>query len=184
MKVIQTKIKGLAVFEPTVWKDERGYFFESYNGQRLADAGFEYNWMQDNEAFSSKGVLRGLHYQREPYGQTKLVRVVSGEVLDVAVDLRKDSSTYGQSFSVILSGKNKKQLLVPRGFAHGYVVLSSEAYFLYKVDNIYKASAEVGIRYDDRDLKIDWILPNDQLILSDKDRSHPSFANHIPFAHG
>ena len=181
MNVIKTKFEGLLVLEPKVWGDDRGYFFESYNKNTLAEHGIEFNWIQDNEAFSERGVLRGLHYQTAPYGQTKLVRVSQGEVLDVVVDLRKESSTYGKSFSLILSGINKKQLLVPKGFAHGYVVLSDTALFLYKVDNVYNAEAEEGVSFDDPSLAIDWILPNEGLKLSQKDKNNPLFADHVPY---
>lgn len=181
MNVIKTKIDDLVVIEPNVWGDRRGYFFESYNKEKQVAHGIEYNWIQDNEAFSEKGVLRGLHYQKAPFGQAKLVRVAHGEVLDVVVDIRKDSKTYGETFSIILSGTNKKQLLVPRGFAHGYIVLSKTALFLYKVDNVYNQKAEEGISYDDPSLDIDWILKNDEIMLSDKDKLNPTFANHIPY---
>ena len=181
MKVTKTKFEGLLVLEPKVWGDDRGYFFESYNKNTLEQLGIQFNWMQDNEAFSEKGVLRGLHYQTPPYQQTKLVRVSKGEVLDVVVDLRKDSSTYGKSFSVILSGTNKKQLLVPSGFAHGYIVLSNTALFLYKVDNAYNFEAEEGISFDDPALEIDWILPKESLKLSQKDQNNPLFVDHVPY---
>ena len=181
MKVISTNIDDLLVIEPKVFGDDRGYFFESFNKELYAENGIDYNWIQDNEAYSSKGVLRGLHYQKSPFGQTKLVRVIQGEVLDVVVDLRKDSITYGKFFSIILSGTNKKQLLVPRGFAHGYVVLSENAIFAYKVDNVYKKEEEAGIRFDDPELGIDWILPKDKLILSKKDSVLPIFGEHIPY---
>lgn len=181
MNVIKTDIEDLVVFEPKVWGDERGYFFESYNKKGQIEKGFDFNWIQDNEAFSERGVLRGLHYQKAPYGQAKLVRVAFGEVLDVAVDIRRNSKTFGKSFSIILSGTNKKQLLVPRGFAHGYVVLSPTALFLYKVDNTYLTAEEEGIRYDDPSLDIDWILPSSELILSKKDKLNPYFENYIPY---
>lgn len=181
MNVIKTNIDDLIVFEPKVWGDERGYFFESYNKKALIEKGFDFDWIQDNEAFSERGVLRGLHYQKAPFGQTKLVRVAFGEVLDVVVDIRKKSRTFGMSFSIILSGTNKKQLLVPRGFAHGYVVLSPTALFLYKVDNTYISAEEEGIKYDDASLDIDWILPSSELILSEKDKKNPFFDNHIPY---
>jgi len=181
MKVIETNIEDLVVFEPKVWGDDRGYFFESYNENTLLEKGFDFNWIQDNEAFSERGVLRGLHYQVAPYGQTKLVRVTQGEVLDVVVDIRRGSKTYGKAFSVILSGTNKKQLLVPKGFAHGYIVLSPSALFLYKVDGAYSAENEAGIKWDDPQLGIDWILPSSEIILSDKDQENPSFEQHVPY---
>jgi len=181
MNIIKTNIDDLVVFEPQVWGDHRGYFFESYNKNTFLEKGYDFNWIQDNEAYSERGVLRGLHYQKAPFGQTKLVRVAYGEVLDVVVDIRKESKTYGRSFSIILSGTNKKQLLVPKGFAHGYVVLSPTALFLYKVDNPYNASEEEGIHYNDSSLDIDWILPENEIRLSDKDKKNPSFENHIPY---
>ncbi|MEM9545450.1 MAG: dTDP-4-dehydrorhamnose 3,5-epimerase [Bacteroidota bacterium] len=181
MNVIKTNIEDLLVFEPKVWGDERGYFFESYNMSTLKENGLAFDWVQDNESFSEKGVLRGLHYQLPPFGQTKLVRVAYGEVLDVVVDIRIGSKTFGKTFSIILSGTNKKQLLVPRGFAHGYVVLSPTALFLYKVDNVYNAESDAGIRFDDPDLGIDWILPSNEVVQSKKDMANPFFANHIPY---
>lgn len=181
MNVLETNMEGLVVFEPKVWGDERGYFFESYNQRLLKEKGIDLNWIQDNEAFSRKGALRGLHYQKAPYGQAKLVRVAYGEVLDVVVDIRKNSKTFGKTFSLVLSGTNKKQLLVPKGFAHGYVVLSDTALFLYKVDNYYNVEAEEGIFYNDPKLAIDWILPVNDLIVSEKDSKNPIFDNHIPY---
>lgn len=173
MKVIDTPIKDLKVLEPKVWGDHRGYFFESWNKQVMEDAGLCYDWIQDNEALSSKGVLRGLHYQQGAAGQAKLVRVAEGMVQDVVVDIREKSETYGQSFSIMLSAENKKQLLIPRGFAHGYLVVSDTAKFLYKVDNVYDPKAENGIRYDDPTLSIDWQLPTNNLLISDKDKILP-----------
>lgn len=181
MNVIKTKFEDLLVFEPKIWGDERGYFFESYNRNTLQEFNVNNEWIQDNEAYSERGVLRGLHYQKAPFGQAKLVRVAHGEVLDVVVDLRQKSKTYGQSFSIILSGTNKKQMLVPRGFAHGYAVISPKALFLYKVDNVYSAENEFGIRYDDATLNIDWILPKEEILLSEKDKMNESFENHIPY---
>ncbi len=181
MNVIKTNIDDLIVFEPKIWGDRRGYFFESFSQKTFFDKGFDFNWIQDNEAFSERGVLRGLHYQKAPFGQTKLVRVAHGEVLDVVVDIRKHSKTFGKSFSIILSGTNKKQLLVPRGFAHGYVVLSPTALFLYKVDHIYNFEAEEGISFDDPALGVDWILPAEEIILSDKDKVNPKLENYIPY---
>jgi len=180
MKIIKTKIKDLLVIEPTVWGDDRGYFYESFKAQSLIDAGYDFDWKQDNEASSTRGVLRGLHYQVGEMAQTKLVRVPVGEVLDVVVDLREDSDTYGQSFSIILNAMNKKQLLVPRGFAHGYVVLSQHALFLYKVDNHYSKDHEAGIQYNDPALDIDWILKPEELIISEKDKVQPTFADKKP----
>ena len=168
-------MEGLLVFEPRVFKDERGYFFESWNERTMADHGIHHHFVQDNEAKSCKGVLRGLHYQLEPHAQTKLVRVISGEVLDVVVDLRPSSPTFGQSLSVILSSTNFKQMLIPKGFAHGYIVLSEEAVFAYKCDNYYHKEAEGGIKFDSGLLGIDWILPPSSFLLSDKDRVLPEF---------
>jgi dTDP-4-dehydrorhamnose 3,5-epimerase len=175
MTITKTNFDGVWVIEPKVWYDDRGYFYESYNDAVFHDAGLHFDWVQDNEAKSTKGVLRGLHFQKTTYAQTKLVRVVQGEVLDVIVDLRKDSQTYGQHLSIILSSKNFKQLLVPRGFAHGYVVLSDEAIFSYKCDNFYSKEAEAGIKYDDPDLNIDWILSEDLHLISPKDQVLPYF---------
>jgi dTDP-4-dehydrorhamnose 3,5-epimerase len=181
MNIIQTEFEEVVLIEPAVWPDSRGYFFESYNHDKFLGKGLEYNWVQDNEAKSTKGVLRGLHYQLPPYAQTKLVRVISGEVLDVIVDIRPGSPTFGKHLSVVLSGSNFKQLLVPRGFAHGYVVLSDEAVFAYKCDNFYNKDSERGIQYDDKDLGIDWILAVEQLIISDKDINNLPFNNHSIF---
>ena len=176
MKIVQTPLKGCVVLTPTVFSDGRGSFFESYKKETFNEAlGQEVNFVQDNESFSSKGVLRGLHFQKGAFAQAKLVRVVHGSVLDVAVDLRPDSTTYGQHFSIELSADNKKQLFVPRGFAHGFVVLSNTAVFSYKCDNYYNKESERGIIYNDPMLNIDWILPSEQLQLSEKDLLLPKF---------
>jgi len=175
MKVIETSIPDLLVLEPKIWSDDRGYFFESYNEEKLRSLGIHYHWIQDNEALSSKGVLRGLHFQKGEHSQAKLVRVIKGEVLDVVVDLRNESKTFGKTFSLLLNGINKKQLLVPRGFAHGYIVLSEKAIFSYKVDNNYAPEHDSGIRYDDKQLDIDWLLPKEEIILSSKDTELPFF---------
>ena len=174
----QTDIEGLIVFDPKVWGDDRGYFFESYNAKIFAQAGIDAQFIQDNQARSTKGVLRGLHYQTGDFAQAKLVRVLEGEVLDVVVDIRTDSTTYGQSFSVLLSSQNKKQLFVPRGFAHGYVVLSETAEFFYKVDNWYAKESEGGIRWNDPQLNIDWQMDHAQLQLSEKDKRLPFLGSH------
>lgn len=174
----QTDIDGLIVFAPKVWGDDRGYFFESYNEKIFAQAGIDAQFIQDNQARSTKGVLRGLHYQIGDFAQAKLVRVLEGEVLDVVVDIRTDSPTYGQSFSILLSSQNKKQLFVPRGFAHGYVVLSETAEFFYKVDNWYAKESEGGIRWDDPQLKIDWQMDRAEIQLSEKDKILPIFGSH------
>lgn len=178
MNMIDTPIAGLWVFEPTVYYDERGYFFESYNRRVWADAGIDTNFVQTNQARSTRGVLRGLHYQVEPMAQAKLVRVVEGEVLDVVVDLRDGSPTYGQWYSVRLSTENKRQLYVPRGFAHGYVVLSETAEFVYKCDNYYSKAHEGGIRFDDPTLRIDWQFDLSGVIVSEKDRALPFLGEH------
>lgn len=180
MPVSTTPIKGLLLFEPRVFHDERGYFFESYNQQTWSEAGAHSVFVQDNEAHSTYGVLRGLHYQTGEAAQAKLVRVVAGEVLDVAVDLRPGSETYGQWYSVRLSAENKRQLLVPRGFAHGYVVLSESAEFVYKCDNFYSKAHEGGLRYDDPTLNIDWEIDLKKVIVSDKDKALPLFGAHLP----
>lgn len=178
MPFIETGIPDLVLFEPQVWADERGYFFEAFNEKTFAEAGITCSFVQDNQARSVRGVLRGLHYQVGPYAQAKLVRVLEGEVLDVAVDLRPDSPTYGRWFGVHLSAENKRQLFVPRGFAHGYVVLSEEAEFFYKCDNFYSREHEGGIRYNDPTLAIDWEIPAQVVILSDKDQDLPIFGLH------
>jgi len=176
MKIVQTPLKGCVVLTPTVFSDGRGSFFESYKKEAFNEAlGQEVSFVQDNESFSSKGVLRGLHFQKGAFAQAKLVRVVHGSVLDVAVDLRPDSTTYGEHFSIELSADNKKQLFVPRGFAHGFVVLSDTAVFSYKCDNYYNKESESGIIYNDPTLNIDWILPSEQLQLSEKDLLLPKF---------
>jgi dTDP-4-dehydrorhamnose 3,5-epimerase len=167
----ETKLKGCFVLEPTVHGDDRGYFFESFNQQIFENGiGSKVDFVQDNQSFSKFGTLRGLHFQKGDSAQAKLVRVLSGEVLDVAVDIRPESATFGEHVSVKLTAENKKQLFVPRGFAHGFVVLSEEAEFFYKCDNLYNKSAEGGIIYNDPELNIDWIVPTSELILSEKDR--------------
>ncbi|MCB0546386.1 MAG: dTDP-4-dehydrorhamnose 3,5-epimerase [Phaeodactylibacter sp.] len=178
MPFIDTPIDGLKVFLPNVWEDTRGYFFESFNQNLFEQGGIIAEFVQDNQARSSYGVLRGLHYQVEPYAQAKLVRVLQGEVLDVAVDIREGSPTYGQSYSLVLSAENKRQLYVPRGFAHGYVVLSETAEFFYKCDNYYSKEHEGGIRFDDPTLDIDWGISQEDLILSEKDQGLPAFGEH------
>jgi dTDP-4-dehydrorhamnose 3,5-epimerase len=164
------------VFEPAVFQDDRGYFFESYNRRVWEEAGVMNEFVQDNQARSTKGVLRGLHYQTGEMAQAKLVRVVEGEVLDVAVDLREGSPTLGQWFSIRLSAANKRQLLVPRGFAHGYVVLTDTAEFVYKCDNFYSKAHEGGIRFDDPVLNIDWEFDLSKVLVSEKDLQLPFFS--------
>ena len=178
MPFLQTPIPDLVLFEPKVWQDDRGYFYEAFNHTVFAEAGITRPFVQDNQAQSVRGVLRGLHYQIGEYAQAKLVRVLAGEVLDIAVDIREDSKTYGEVYSVILSAENKRQLYVPRGFAHGYIVLSETANFFYKCDNYYAKSQEGGIIFNDATLAIDWGLPEDQLILSEKDLELPTFGKH------
>jgi dTDP-4-dehydrorhamnose 3,5-epimerase len=174
----ETEIKGLWIFEPRLFEDNRGYFFESYNHRQFVEAtGFEGSFVQDNHSLSYFGVMRGLHLQLPPYQQSKLIRVIEGEVLDVAVDVRKDSPTYGKHFSIILSAQNKRQLFIPVGFAHGFVVLSQNAELLYKCDNYYAPQAESGILFNDSDLKINWQIPEDKLIISEKDLALPTLAN-------
>ncbi|MCL3780469.1 dTDP-4-dehydrorhamnose 3,5-epimerase [Prolixibacteraceae bacterium JC049] len=175
MKVIETEIPGLLIIEPKVFGDNRGYFFENYNEKAFIAAGIQNKFVQDNESSSTYGVVRGLHYQMAPYGQAKLVRVISGTVYDVAVDLRKDSPTFGKWFGVELSGENKKQFFIPRGFAHGFSVLSEHAVFSYKCDNFYTPDAERGIAFDDPSLNIDWKVEPGKEIISEKDKLNPLF---------
>ena len=175
MEIIKTSIEGLVVIQPRVFEDERGYFMESYKENFIKENFPDIHFIQDNESKSSYGVLRGLHFQKPPFEQTKLVRVIEGEVLDVAVDLRIGSETYGKWESVILSGENKKQLLIPRSFAHGFVVLSKDALINYKVDNIYAPDYDSGIRFDDEILNINWRIDYQNLIISDKDKSLKTF---------
>jgi dTDP-4-dehydrorhamnose 3,5-epimerase len=177
MNLETTLIKNLVLISPTVFEDERGYFFEAYSKSKLSDLGIDIDFVQDNQSFSKKGTLRGLHYQNPPFAQTKLVRVLQGEIMDIAVDLRKDSSTYGQSYAVLLTSENKKQLLVPQGFAHGFSVISETAVVLYKCDQYYNKQSEGGIRFDDPALSIDWGMDLKQTIVSDKDLILPDFAN-------
>ena len=175
MNKVATAIEGLWVLEPKVFGDERGYFFESYNENAFVALGLQQRFVQDNESRSRRGTLRGLHFQRGEHAQAKLVRVVSGDVLDVAVDLRPGSATYGRVVTELLTGENKKMMLVPRGFAHGFVVLSPEALFQYKCDNFYRPDSEGGIRWDDPELAIDWRIKAEDVILSPKDRLLPFF---------
>lgn len=175
MTIEKTDIEDLVIINPTVFPDERGYFFEAYNQSKFEVNGINYNFIQDNQSFSKRGVIRGLHLQINPFAQAKLVRVLEGEILDVAVDLRKNSPTYGKHFSVILSAENKKQLMVPHGFAHGFSVLSETASVLYKVDQVYHKESERGIRYDDPVLDIDWRISSDEVNVSEKDIILPGF---------
>ncbi|MGJ0361712.1 dTDP-4-dehydrorhamnose 3,5-epimerase [Aliarcobacter cryaerophilus] len=174
MTFTRTAISDVVIIEPKVHGDSRGYFVETFRQDKLEEfLGYQINFCQDNESKSSKGVLRGLHYQLPPHAQTKLVRVISGRVLDVAVDIRKNSPTFGQHVAVELSGENKKQLLIPRGFAHGFVVLEDDTVFAYKVDNYYSPQCDRGIAFDDKNLNIDWILNYNELNLSAKDIKQP-----------
>jgi dTDP-4-dehydrorhamnose 3,5-epimerase len=176
MKFIETKLKGCFILEPTLFEDERGYFMESYNQKTFQEqTGTDTVFVQDNQSFSSKGVLRGLHYQCGEHAQAKLVRVLQGEVLDVAVDIRPNSPTYGQYEAILLSEENKLQFFIPRGFAHGFLVLSETATFFYKCDNFYNKESEGGIIYNDSQLNIDWQLQEKELIISEKDQVQPSF---------
>jgi dTDP-4-dehydrorhamnose 3,5-epimerase len=178
MNFSPTHLAGCFVIEPRVFKDERGYFMESFNQKTFNDGiGNEVNFVQDNQSFSSKGVLRGLHYQTGNHAQAKLVRVLSGEVLDVAVDIRPESNTFGQSVSILLSAENQKQLYIPRGFAHGFLVTSETAIFSYKCDNFYNAASEGGIIFKDPTLNIDWNFPEKDFIISEKDLVLPSLQN-------
>lgn len=170
MTVKETKLKGCFILEPKIFEDSRGYFFESFNKETFNKLiGENINFIQDNESYSSKGVLRGLHYQTGKYAQAKLVRVIKGKVLDIAVDIRKDSPTFGEHVSLELSEDNKLQLFIPRGFAHGFIVLSDTAIFSYKCDNFYNKEFEGGIIYNDKDLNIDWVLRESEYIVSEKD---------------
>ena len=178
MKFIPQSIPDVVLIEPTVHGDNRGYFLETFRQDLFEEAiGGKINFIQDNESKSAKGVLRGLHYQLPPYTQAKLVRVIKGSVLDVAIDIRRSSPTFGQYVSVELTAENKHQLFVPHGFAHGFVVLSDNATFAYKVDNYYAPEHDKGIAFDDKDLAIDWQLPLEALQLSDTDKTHPTLVN-------
>jgi dTDP-4-dehydrorhamnose 3,5-epimerase len=179
MPFIKTDFPGLLVFEPYIFEDNRGYFYESYNEKTFLSEGISIKFVQDNQAQSSYGVIRGLHYQQNPYAQTKLIRVLSGTILDVVVDIRKDSPVYGKVFSINLSAENKKQLLIPKGFAHGYSVLSETAEVFYKCDVFYNKESESGILYRDPALHIDWQIPVGKAIVSDKDEKYPFLNNAV-----
>ena len=180
MTITNTEIQGCFIIEPKVFEDARGYFFESYSKNVWQNStGTKINFVQDNESFSSKGVLRGLHLQTGEYEQAKLVRVIKGKILDVAVDVRPNSETFGKHISIILSGENKKQLFIPRGFAHGFLVLQDNTIFSYKCDNFYNKESESGIIYNDATLNIDWGFPEDKLIISDKDKKLPTFNSFV-----
>jgi len=173
MKFIETKIKDVFIIEPKIWKDDRGYFFESYSEMFFKNAGIDATFVQDNQSFSQRGTLRGLHAQANPFAQGKLVRVVQGKVVDVAVDIRKDSPTYGQHISIELSGENQLMFWVPPGFLHGFVTLEDNTIFTYKVTNTYSKVSEIGCIWNDIDLNIDWGIPEEEIILSEKDKVLP-----------
>ena len=173
MTIHETKIPGLIVIEPKVFEDNRGYFFESYNQKRFKQNNLNYSFVQDNESLSSYGTIRGLHYQLAPYGQAKLVRAIYGKIYDIAVDIRKSSPTFGQWQGIELSAENKKQLMIPKGFAHGFSVLSETAIVMYKCDSFYNPDAERGINFKDHELNIDWKIPENDAIVSAKDRVLP-----------
>lgn len=175
MPFIKTNFEGLLIFEPKVFEDNRGYFFESYNFNTCKADGIDITFVQDNQASSEYGVIRGLHYQLAPHAQTKFIRVLTGTILDVVVDLRKASATFGQTFSIELSAANKKQLLVPKGFAHGYSVISERAEVFYKCDTYYNKETEAGIAYNDPQLNIDWQIEKEKAIISEKDLHQPLF---------
>jgi dTDP-4-dehydrorhamnose 3,5-epimerase len=177
MPFLTTDFPGLMIFEPKVFEDSRGYFFESFNEQTCKANGIDIKFVQDNQAKSSFGVIRGLHYQLAPFSQTKFIRVLTGAIIDAVVDLRKGSPTFGKSFSIELNANNHLQLLVPKGFAHGYSVISETAEVFYKCDAFYHKEAEAGIMFNDPALNIDWKIPTDQQIISEKDQIHPSLAN-------
>jgi dTDP-4-dehydrorhamnose 3,5-epimerase len=180
MNVIKTELEGVVIIEPRVFKDERGYFFESFSQKNFEEKVCKTEFVQDNESKSTYGVLRGLHFQKPPYAQSKLVRVVKGKVLDVAVDIRKGSPTFGKHVAVVLSAENKRQFFLPRGFAHGFAVLSDEAVFQYKCDNFYAPESEGTLAWDDPDLGIDWKIPADKVVLSAKDLNHATLEDSEP----
>lgn len=173
MPFTKTDIPGLLVFEPDVFEDSRGYFFESYNEKKYREAGIDFRWVQDNQSSSAYGVIRGLHYQLPPYAQSKLVRVLRGKILDVVVDIRTGSPTFGKSYCKVLSAKNKRQLFIPKGFAHGFSVLSEKAEVIYKCDTYYNKESEAGIIYNDPEMNIDWRIPAEDAIISEKDKTLP-----------
>jgi len=180
VKFIRTKIPDVIICEPEIYGDERGYFLETFRQDKLDEfLNYKIDFCQDNESKSILGVLRGLHYQLPPYAQTKLVRVIKGEVLDVAVDIRRGSKTFGEHVTILLTEKNKKQVMIPRGFAHGFVVLSTEAIFSYKVDNYYSQESDRGIAFDDSNLNIDWKIDTRKLKLSHKDEQQPSLSDNV-----
>lgn len=173
MKITKTALDGVVIIEPQVFEDARGYFFESWNKAKMEEAGLNYDFIQDNQSKSCYGTIRGIHFQKGEFSQAKLVRVLQGTVLDVAVDLRKDSKTFGQHVAVELSAENNRQLMIPRGFGHGFSVLTPTAVFAYKCDNVYNKASEAGIRFDDPSLGIDWKVKPEEAVLSDKDKILP-----------
>jgi dTDP-4-dehydrorhamnose 3,5-epimerase len=182
MKVTKTDIEGLLIIEPRIFKDDRGYFYESYSKAKLTEAGIAVDFVQDNQSFSHKGAVRGLHGQADPFAQGKLVRVINGRVLDIAVDIRKNSPTYGKHFSIELSGDNNLQFWVPAGFLHGFAVLENNTIFTYKVNNYYDKASEIGVLWNDPTLGIDWGLASSEILLSPKDEILPTFDSFIsPF---
>lgn len=176
MQFETTDFPGVIILKPNIFEDKRGYFFESYNQKIFSREGINFNFVQDNQARSTYGVVRGLHYQLEPHAQTKLIRVLEGEILDVIVDIRKQSPTYGRHFAIRLSAENKLQLLIPRGFAHGYSVLSEVAEVFYKCDAYYQKESEGGVLWNDPELHIDWMVPSDKVSVSEKDKLYPGIA--------
>ncbi len=183
MPFLPTEIKGLLVFEPRVFEDSRGYFYEAYNEQTFREAGLDYTFIQDNQSKSTYGVIRGLHYQLAPFAQTKLVRVLEGSIIDVAVDIRKGSPTFGRHVAIELSAENKKQLIIPAGFAHGFSVQSETAIVLYKCDAFYSKASERGIRFNDPVLNINWMVDPSTATVSEKDLELPSFDQHLDHFH-
>lgn len=182
INVIQTEIPGVVIIEPKIFGDSRGYFYESFSQRDFEEKVAKVNFVQDNQSFSHYGVLRGLHFQNPPYTQSKLVRVIQGKVVDVAVDIRKGSPTYGKHVAVELTGKNHRQFFIPKGFAHGFVVLSETALFQYKCDEFYHPEAEGAIAWDDSELGINWLISREDVILSEKDRQHPKLCDFLtPF---
>ncbi|MEO5650211.1 MAG: dTDP-4-dehydrorhamnose 3,5-epimerase [Ginsengibacter sp.] len=175
MPFTKTQFPGLLIFVPKIFEDSRGYFFESYNQKVFSEESIEINFVQDNQALSSFGIVRGLHFQKDPFAQTKLIRVLSGKIIDAVVDLRKNSPTYGNAYTIELSAENKKQLLIPKGFAHGYSVISETAEVFYKCDVFYHKESEGGILWNDPQLNIDWKVPADRVIVSEKDARNPTF---------
>ena len=182
MKIIETAIQGLLIIEPRIFNDDRGYFYESYNKDKFTEAGIAVDFVQDNQSFSHKGAVRGLHGQADPFAQGKLVRVITGRVLDVAVDIRKNSPTYGQHFTVELSGDNKLLFWIPAGFLHGFATLEDNTIFTYKVNNLYDKASEIGVLWNDDTLNIDWGITPAEVLLSPKDEVLPKFADFVsPF---